>query len=328
MAAIAMLLTPATADEHDGAVYGEQAQQTPARAQVGSTAPFLQSSSYLPAYQPSYVAGRTRVIVSSTLASFVAGLQLPDILQVQDLRAGATGVFVTTAAGFLASTLAVKDRKITEAMADAYDLGLLLGAANGGLLAGAATDDERTISGAMLGGMTLGGFAGMSIARQLNPTRGQVGFVALTSKMGMASAAFGLGLGGQAMDDDNSLGALVAGMDIGAVAGLAVAPRIKWSLSRTRLVGLGSFLGALAGWSAAAVISGGDITQVNGKGQIQDSTSQAMAAGALLGMWGGFGITSKLTSKMPVSSRYQGKKTIISPTQVKGGLGLSLSGVF
>lgn len=319
-----MLLTPMPASAD-----GQQAQRAPTWEQVGTDVPFLQTRGYETGYERSFAAGRSRVVASSTVAGLIGGLELWDALQIDDVRLGAATILGTTTAGFLTSYMAVKDAKITEGMADAYDLGLVLGALNGGLLGAASTDDERTVSGATVAGMTLGGVAGIALGKQLNPTRGQVGFIGLTSKLGMATAAFGLGLGNQEMDSDNAMGALVAGMDIGAVAGMAIAPRIEWSLARVRWVGVGSLLGAVAGWSAAAIIAGGEVTELDGKQEIQDNTHQAMAAGALLGMWTGFGVAAKATSDMPTDQRFRkGKKTIVAPTPVDGGLGLSLSGVF
>lgn len=310
-----------------------------------------------------YLAGQTDFIIWSSMASVYGGIALSQLLDIEDMRLGAATILGTTALGFFASKQIAKNAKITKAMADAYGAGLVLGAINGLALSTALTEcptpetapgpeptpepdgagevelgkgltgrvlascaeRNRLVHGASLGGMILGGAISYAMAKRTDPTRGQVAFTALSAKMGLASAGLGLMLAQPGDRPNSSRLALVGGVNLGALAGAMVAPGLDWSLSRVRLVGLGSLLGAVAGWSTAAIITGGP-----GEGELDDRSSRIWAASTLVGMWGGFGVAARLTKDMPADRRFARKRgTTISPLPVQGGgMGVSLSGSF
>ena len=269
-------------------------------------------------------AGRVEVVVSSTLASFYAGWTLAVLFDADDFQTAALVITGTTAVGFLGSFYGSAGRDITGGMAESYSLGLGLGAANGLLLAsplGAEGEDAFLSIG--LAGAALGGTTALLLADRARPTRAQASFASTLSILGIATT--GLGLAIVQPDDigeDSVLLLLAGGLDAGAATGIALAPRLDWSKSRARLVGLSLFLGALAGVGGSAIFVGEPET---------DSDGRAYAAATLAGMWGGFGLGVHLTRDMqpdPRFAREQAPTAHVIPTAVEGGMALSLAGTF
>jgi hypothetical protein len=106
---------------------------------------------------------------------------------------------------------------------------------------------------------------------------------------------------------------------------MALTPGIDWSLSRSRLVGLGAFLGGLAGWSAAALATGADV---------DDNTARAWSVATLAGMWTGFGLGAYFTRKMEPDARFQasaapaGRDLLVTPTRIRDAPGFAVAGQF
>ena len=102
--------------------------------------------------------------------------------------------------------------------------------------------------------------------------------------------------------DNSELTALAVGLDGGAVLGLVLAPRIKWSQGRARLVGAGTLVGTLVGGMigglAAPRTSNPDGTTST------DIDPDYISSAMMLGMWGGFGASAYLTRDMAPDPRY------------------------
>lgn len=271
-------------------------------------------------------AGRTSFVISTTLASVYGGVVLMDLLDADDAQSGAGLLMTSTALGFLGSYYGSRGRAISEAQADAYSLGLSLGAGNGLLLAFAADLDDTSESVQMLtfGSMVAGGLGGLWLARESRPTRGQVMVTNITATLGFATAGLGLLVLQPDIDDgDAVLWTLVGGLDAGAAIGIAMAPQIEWSLARARLTGLGAFLGGLTAWGSAVLISGTDIEG--------SRLGRIWSGSALAGLWAGFGLSAYFTRRMEPDPRYLDRAAapaLMTPTVVPGGLGLALSGSF
>jgi hypothetical protein len=327
----------------------------PAHAQPAATAPAPAAQPASPALaapvpavdqpQPAVDepdSGRTSFIVSTTLASFSSGFVVMDLLDRESLRGGVASISATTAVGFLASLHLSRGRTITAATADAYSLGMLLGAGNGLLLSKpvgihGATGHEGTELMA-LGALALGGTAGLVLGDRLQPTRGQVAVTSTLSLLGIASFALGYGII-QPDSGGGDLGYLVpaACLDAGAVAGFLVAPHIDWSVSRARMVSLGSFLGALGGFATGVLAFGGsaDLEELS-----EGKSLNAWSATTLAGVWSGFGLSWYLTRGMRPDVRFAPASAgrpapgpaatamQILPTPLPGGGGFSVAGSF
>ena len=269
-------------------------------------------------------AGRAGFIVTTTLASTYAGVYLLDILNTSDFRAAVLVITGTTAAGFIGSLYGSSGKTITAGTADAYSLGISMGVGNALLLAFPLGLDSSTesVQTTVIGGMVLGGVAGMIMGDRARPTRAQVGFTGTTATLGLATAGLGLVVAQPDTSADTVLLVLAGGLDAGAGLGLGLAGNLDWSPGRQRLTSLGAFLGALAGWATAALLTG---TSSSG-----DTTSRAWAGSTLVGMWGGFGLSTYLTRHMKPDPRFApAKPTVeaqVAPMLIGHAPGLAISG--
>jgi hypothetical protein len=270
-------------------------------------------------------AGRASFIITTTLASTYSGVVLLDLGDIGDFRPGILLVTGTTAAGFIASVYGSRDRTITAGMADAYSLGMGLALGNGLLLASPAglADSSEELQTVALSSVAIGGAAGLIISDRTKPTRAQVGFVGTTSTLGIATVGLSFGiLQPDSIDTDTVLLLLAGGLDAGAALGMSLAPRLTWSSSRQRLVSLGIFLGALAGWGGAALITGAED---------DDRTLRIWSSAAIAGVWGGFGLAMHLTRDMEPDPRFRKppeSQAQVMPTFIRGAPALAIGGRF
>ncbi len=255
--------------------------------------------------------GRIEFVVSTTLATFYSGFFLTDIFDVTDFRAQALMVTGVTAAGFAGSLLLTSGKRIPGSMAEAYTLGLWSGLANGlllapvlGIKAGSSSsadgdvNENYTTFGLVT--MAVGGVAGAYVGHQIEPTRGQVRLSGTLGINGVATTGLMLAIIQPSGLDGETVAALLAGgLDIGIGAGALLSPQINWSTSRTSLVGLSEFLGALGGFTFAAIVLGGD-------GANSDNEGRLAAASVLTGMWGGFALGTFFTRDMAPDVRFEG----------------------
>jgi hypothetical protein len=264
------------------------------------------------------------------MASFYSGFVLLDLFDIDDFRPGVLVVTGTTAAGFLASLYGTRGRAITAGMGDAYATGLVLGVSNALLLGpplDLVEDSEQYLSFA-LGGLVLGGAAGLGVGSRAKPTQAQVNLTGTMAMMGIATVGLGLGIvQPENLDEDSFLLLMTGGLDLGAAAGILVAPKLDWSLSRARLTSLGVFLGGLAGWAGAALATGAE--------DPDDDTARLWCAAALGGMWAGFGAAVHLTRNMQPDRRYRAetaarpkRDVLVMPTLVRDSPGLAVAGYF
>ena len=267
--------------------------------------------------------GRTAFVVTTTLASLYAGIALIDLTDIDDARAGTALVTGTTALGFVGSLFGSRGRTITSGTADAYSLGMTLGAANALLLAeplGASSSE--TWQAGVLGGMALGSAAGFLYGANYRPTSGQITFAGTLATLGIASSGLGLVLTQPDVDSDAVLYTMTAGLDVGAAAGLVLGHDLTWSPGRARLVWLGSLLGALGGVATTILIMGTD--------DDSDTAARVIAGSALAGVWGGFGLAVHLTRNMRPDRRFLPAVSDlqVTPVAVRRGAGLGISGRF
>jgi hypothetical protein len=270
-------------------------------------------------------AGRIEVVVLSTIAGFYSGFVLLDIFDVDDFRGGTALVTATTAVGFLASLYGTAGRDITSGMGAAYGSGVLLGAANGLLLASPlGIESSEGFLSLGLAGAALGGASMLVLSDRVRPTVGQVSLASTTSVMGLATVGLGMAIiQPDDIDPDTLLLLLAGGLDVGAAAGAGVARNLTWSKGRARLVSLGAFLGALGGFGGTAIAFGEP--ESNGEARL-------MAGAVLGGMWGGFALAIHLTRNLEPDPRFAegaAPSFAVVPTMVgDGGSGIAVAGTF
>jgi hypothetical protein len=269
------------------------------------------------------VEGRTSFIVWTTLYSLYGGIVIVDDADINDTRGAVLTVTATTAAGFLGSYFATKDRTMTGSMADAYSLGMIEGVVNAALLVeplGVTKSGSGSVQTSVLASGAVGAVAGLGYGYSMKPTRGQVAFAGTMSALGTATAGLGIGAANPHYDSDHWLVAIAAGTDLGLVGGFGIGRNLDWSVSRGRIVQLGVLLGGLAGLATGALIIGNDSGSSNG---------QIVCATTLGGVWAGFAATIKLTSGMRPDRQYATAPTTqLLPMPTRGGGGLALTGAF
>jgi len=267
--------------------------------------------------------GRTTFIAMTTLWSLYGGIVLVDDLNIDDYRAGIVTVAASTAVGLLGSYYGSKGKRITGAMGDAYALGMVFGMANAGLLVEPVglSGSSETIDTTILVAGAAGGLAGMAYGDQVSPTRGQVSFAGTLGILGFASTGLALGITQPNTSTDSYLAAMAGGTDLGLAAGLVLGRDLDWSVSRGRIITLGTLLGGLSGAAAGALIVGDHPS---------DSDARLVAATTLAGVWGGFALTTYLTRDMNPDRRYihYGPTVSFAPMPVRAGAGAAVVGAF
>ena len=265
--------------------------------------------------------GRTSFVATTTIASLYAGVVLIDLTDNGDsVRTGAALVLGATAAGFLGSFYGSRGRSISGGMAEANSTGLLIGTANGLLLANPlGAESSEAFQGAVLAGMVLGGGSGLLYGDAARPTRGQMSFVGTMATLGIASAGLGLVVANPDVSADAVLYTMTAGLDLGAAAGLVLGKDLTWSSGRARLVWLGALLGGVAGFGGSLLVGGGG----------DSDFGRATAGITLAGTWGGFLLAGHLSRGMRPDRRYRAAPMVqLAPMSVPHGAGLGVAGAW
>ena len=218
---------------------------------------------------------------------------------------------------------------------------MMVGAANGILMAqplGLANSSEEWWP-LIVGSTAVGLGGGFALSHYRKPTAGQGTFVATTSLLGVGTA--GLVLAATADDDvdlgDGAYTTITLGLDVGAVTGILLAPKVNWSRRRSYVVGASAAVGMLLGSMVGALVAG----QADGSaGQTGSEVDpDGIALSMLLGMWGGFAGGVFLTADMPPDPTFGGGPAAavapttptvsVGPTVLPGaGVGLGAGGQF
>ncbi len=271
--------------------------------------------------------GRTGIIVSTTLMSIYAGAVFSDLADTGDARAVTGIVTATTGIGFAASLYGTRGRTIHGGTAEAYSLGMMLGAGNGLLLAsplGADTSEQWNTT--ILGGVALTATAGFLYGQAVRPTRGQVSFAGTMASMGLVTTGLGLIVLLPDMDADSVLLTMAAGVDAGAAAGLYFGRNLTWSNGRARLVWLSALLGGMGGFAASILLFGDDDADGD-----SDTKARMSAAIVIGGAWGGLFLGAHATRNMKPDARYRvatSSDRMLVPIALPGGAGLGYAGRF
>ena len=286
--------------------------------------------------------GQLAITGDAAALGLLASIAIIDGRDIRDDNVGTLLVFAGILGGGGAGYLLTEKFKTTTGQAHFTTTAMVVGAANGVLLAqplGLADSSEEWLP-LVLGTTALGLGAGFAVAHQRNPTPGQGTFVATTSLLGVGTAGLVLAA---ADDDDVDLGdgaftAVALGLDAGAVTGTLLAPTLDWSRRRSYYVGAGAAIGMTLGAMIGALVAGQAQGSANQTGDEVDPDSIALSM--LLGMWGGFAGGVFLTSDMapdpafarpaaPTAAPIGPAPVAVGPTVLPaGGLGLGASGQF
>ncbi|MDH7515504.1 MAG: hypothetical protein QHI48_06505 [Bacteroidota bacterium] len=195
--------------------------------------------------------GRTAFLVTTTgLSTFLYGLLVPSVLEIQDGNEKVGTYLVTAGAGFFVPYLFTRRARVTDAMAVLALQGGVRGALDGLLAAHFLDiDDGTAVSGFVLGASVAELLAGYGIAQASHMEAGKAGIISVGGN-------FGLGVGlsvavmvdPKALDKGNALGA--TGALIGTAAGYAsatlMAKKSSYTSGDVDVVSTAGLLGA--GW--------------------------------------------------------------------------------
>ncbi|HWO23623.1 MAG TPA: hypothetical protein VNO30_33005 [Kofleriaceae bacterium] len=277
--------------------------------------------------------GRASFVVTTTLAALYSGVVLIDLADIDDVRIGTLAVMGSTAAGLVGALYGTRGRTMTGGMADAWSLGMMVGAGNALLLSGpfglfdSTTNTSEKIQSFVLASTWGVASAGLLVAEHYRPTRAQVSVTTTVSAMGLASTLLSLAIvQPDDLDGDVFLSLTAAGLDVSLGVGAFFAGKLDWSLSRARYVGLSAFLGGLAGVGTSLLVF------ANGSGESDGDNIARLAAGiTLTGLWGGFALGTYLTRDMPPHARFRQRADsppMVTPTVIRDAPGVAVVGAF
>lgn len=229
--------------------------------------------------------------------------------------------------------LAADKLHVTRGEAHAATMGLGLGAANGALLLVPlhADDESDQILATLAVSSGIGVVGGLAVGKKLHLSEGQTMFAGTVALLGIGTSAITAAL----IDDDDGkadgseMGTLAIGLDAGAIAGLAIAPKINWSKRRAKYVGIASLAGCFVGSMVGALAA----TDKQADGT-HDTDPDVAATGLLVGMWGGFAAGIALTGDFAPDPSHTAAAPTTAPTSLvpfvgpQREVGVTLAGGF
>jgi hypothetical protein len=282
-----------------------------------------------PDVSPSDRRAEVEMLGAGAVLGLFGGLVIVDQRDIEDPGIATVSVVGTAAAGAGLGYLTADTLSVDRGQAHAAWVGMMVGAANGGLLAKPAgySDDHEQWGPFVLGTTALGGAAAFGVALKADLTTGQSLFTTTLAASGIASTMLGVAVAqsGELQADDSALVALAIGLDAGAVAGLALSPMVTWSQRRARYVATATLIGAGAGISGGAILTG------------DSKDARTIGTGGLIGLWGGMLAGITLTSGWEPDPRYQEKTApaaapappyTVLPAVGDGQFGLVMAGGF
>jgi hypothetical protein len=270
---------------------------------------------YAPTSDTSVDLGHVELVADFAAVGLVSTVAALDARDYSDKNSGTLLVMGGALGGGAIGWLAADKLHVTRGEAHAATMGLGLGAANGALLLVPlhADDASDQILATLAVSSGVGLVGGLAVGKKLHLTEGQTMFAGTVALLGIGTSAITAAL----IDNDNGkadpseMGTLAIGLDGGAIAGLAIAPKIHWSKRRAKYVGIsamaGCFVGSLVGALAA--------TKRQSDGT-HDTDPDVAATGLLVGMWGGFAAGIALTGDFAPDPSHTAPAATTTPTSL------------
>ncbi len=227
-------------------------------------------------YSPAAVEYHSVVHSGEVIADFaiVGGLVSTDILIKDSFANNSANTFLVLAgigAGGGLGYLLTEKYPVDAAVARSTTTGLLLGVANGALLIQpTGANDAASVMGLIVAGSALGAAGGFIYGENTHLTSGQMLFVENMILLGAATSLISISIQNTYGSAENT--SMLLGIDGAAVLGAVLAPGIKWSPHRARLVFAGTLIGAFLGGSIVALATnqqnqtnGGDANVLAGR---------------------------------------------------------------
>jgi hypothetical protein len=230
--------------------------------------------------------GRGLLVVGFTLYGIWLGIATDVLFEIGDLRGAIVAPMLGMAAGLSISLLASSDHPVTNSQSWTIITGLEYGSLNGALWAGGLDLSAKGVVGTALATGLAGGTAGILIARAKQPREGDIEVVRSGLLWGTVSGF--LAMGAFAPDAGTEIIWRTAGaaMDVGFVAGLALAGSFDVSRNRMLIIDAATLGGGLTGMGLALLIGG------------TSGNARALFGAGLAGMYAGMVTTALLTRGM------------------------------
>ncbi len=230
--------------------------------------------------------GRGILVIYSTIYGIWAGIAFDVIFKVDDARPAILAPLLGMGVGLALSLGLTNDRPVTSGQSWAINTGLDYGSFNGAFWAGAWGFGAQHVVGTALATGVAGGAAGLLVANHFVPPQGDVEVVRSGLLWGTVGGLLGVATFAPTSNSDTVFRAAAVAMDLGFIAGLALASSFEVSRTRDLIIDAGTLGGGVAGLGIAVLAMG-----ANGSGR-------AVAAGGLAGMMAGMLATIFLTRDM------------------------------
>jgi hypothetical protein len=230
--------------------------------------------------------GRGILVIYSTIYGIWAGVAFDVIFKVDGVRTAILAPLLGMGVGLALSLGLTSDRPVTNGQSWAINTGLDYGSFNGAFWAGAWGFGSQHVVGTAFATGVAGGAAGLLVATHFVPRQGDVEVVRSGLLWGTVGGLLGVATFAPDSSSKTVFRAAAVAMDLGFIAGLALASSFEVSRSRDLVIDAGTLGGGVAGLGIAVLAMG-----TNGSGR-------AVAAGGLAGMTAGMLATIFLTRDM------------------------------
>jgi hypothetical protein len=231
--------------------------------------------------------GRGAIVIASTVYGIWVGIAADVIFTVDGVRSAIVPPLLGMAAGLGLSLVITGDHAIDNGQAWTIITGLEYGSVNGALWAGGLNLSAQSVVGTALATGLASGAIGLLVADKFDPRQGEIEVVRSGLLWGTATGMLGMLTVSNNGSSETFLRGAGVSMDLGFLAGLALAASFDVSRNRDLIIDAGTLGGGVAGLGVTWLI-------INGPG----SSGRTLAGGTLAGMFAGMVATIYLTRNM------------------------------
>jgi hypothetical protein len=231
--------------------------------------------------------GRGTLVIASTIYGIWTGIAFDVLFTIDGARSAIIPPLLGMGAGLALSLGLTSDRPLTRGQAWSIVTGFEYGSFNGALWAGAFDFSAKSVVGTTLATGVAAGAAGVLVANQVSPGPGEVEVVRSGLLWGTVAGWLGLLAFDPNASSTTALRVGAVSMDLGFLAGLAIASSFSVSRNRDLIIDAGTLGGGVAGLGVAVLAVG-----------TNTGSGRTIAAGGLAGMFAGMLLTIYLTRDM------------------------------
>jgi len=228
--------------------------------------------------------GRGTLVVYSTFYGIWVGVATDVLFSIDGVRAAILPPLLGMGGGLALSLALTSDRQITNGQAWAMATGMDYGSLNGAFWAGAFNFKATAVVGTTLATGVAATAAGLLVATQVVPKQGDVEVVRSSLLWSTLGGLAGVAAFGSNPSSETYFRGMAVSMDLGFLAGLAIASSFEVSRTRDLIIDAATLGGGVGGLGLTVLIAG------------TSGTRHSVAGGALAGMAAGM-ITAILVTR-------------------------------